>query len=128
MSSTTTTTRVSPESRGQYKARAYAVASANSPLAPTMILRRDPGDDDVQIKILFCGICHTDLHQSVTSGARCGLSIHAFLDMRSLGVSPKSAPESPSSSPAILPQSAAWLTQTVTVTSARPALSSSAPT
>ena len=54
-------------------------------------------------------------------------SIRAFLDMRSLGVSPKLAPESPISSPAILPQSAAWLTPTVTATSARPVLSSSAP-
>ena len=41
--------------------------------------------------------------------------------MRSLGVSPKSAPQSPSSSPATLPQSAVWLTPTVTATSARPA-------
>jgi len=57
------TTQVSSESRGQYKAEAYAAASASSPLAPTMIPRRDPGEHDVQIKILFCGICHSDLHQ-----------------------------------------------------------------
>src|SRR5919197_4730679 len=58
-----TTTQVSSESRGQYKAKAYAAASAESPLAPTPIPRRDPGDNDVQIEILFCGICHSDLHQ-----------------------------------------------------------------
>ena len=58
-----TTTQFISESRGQYKAKAYSAASAKSPLAPMTIPRRDPGDDDVQIEILFCGICHTDLHQ-----------------------------------------------------------------
>ena len=38
-------------------------ANAKSPLDPITIPRRDPGDDDVQIEILFCGICHSDLHQ-----------------------------------------------------------------
>jgi alcohol dehydrogenase (NADP+) len=56
------TTQFSSELRGQYKAKAYAAASAKSPLAPAMIPRRDPGEDDVQIEILFCGICHSDLH------------------------------------------------------------------
>jgi uncharacterized zinc-type alcohol dehydrogenase-like protein len=51
------------ESRGQYKAKAYAAAHAKSPLDSTTIPRRDPGEDDVQIEILFCGICHSDLHQ-----------------------------------------------------------------
>jgi alcohol dehydrogenase (NADP+) len=57
------TTQVSSESRGQYKAEAYVASSASSPLVPTTIPRRDPGEHDVQIKILFCGICHSDLHQ-----------------------------------------------------------------
>ena len=57
-----TTTQVSSESHGQYKANAYAAASAKSPLAPMTIPRRDPGEHDVQIEILFCGICHSDLH------------------------------------------------------------------
>src|SRR5919107_3774079 len=57
------TTQFSSELRGQYKAKAYAAASAKSPLAPTTIPRRDPGEHDVQIEILFCGICHSDLHQ-----------------------------------------------------------------
>jgi uncharacterized zinc-type alcohol dehydrogenase-like protein len=51
------------ESCAQYKAKAYAAASATSPLAPTVIPRREPGEHDVQIEILFCGICHSDLHQ-----------------------------------------------------------------
>ena len=46
-----------------YKAKAYSAASATSPLASTTIARRDPTDTDVQIEILFCGICHSDLHQ-----------------------------------------------------------------
>jgi alcohol dehydrogenase (NADP+) len=58
-----TTTQVIPESSGQYKAKAYAAANAKSALDPITIPRRDPGDDDVQIEILFCGICHSDLHQ-----------------------------------------------------------------
>jgi uncharacterized zinc-type alcohol dehydrogenase-like protein len=47
-----------------YKAKAYSAASAKSPLAPTVISRREPTDRDIQIEILFCGICHSDLHQA----------------------------------------------------------------
>src|ERR1700685_775484 len=46
-----------------YKAKAYAAASATSPVASATITRRDPTEHDVQIEILFCGICHSDLHQ-----------------------------------------------------------------
>ena len=46
-----------------YKAKAYAATSATSALAATAITRRDPTEHDVQIEILFCGICHSDLHQ-----------------------------------------------------------------
>src|SRR3954469_20861324 len=46
-----------------YKTKAYSAASATSPLASTSIPRRDPGERDVQLEILFCGICHSDLHQ-----------------------------------------------------------------
>ncbi|MGI9102684.1 MAG: NAD(P)-dependent alcohol dehydrogenase [Terriglobales bacterium] len=45
-----------------HKTKAYAAASATSPLASTTIARRDPTEHDVQIEILFCGICHSDLH------------------------------------------------------------------
>jgi uncharacterized zinc-type alcohol dehydrogenase-like protein len=45
-----------------YNAKAYSAASATSPLAPTKINRRDLAEHDVQIEILFCGICHSDLH------------------------------------------------------------------
>jgi uncharacterized zinc-type alcohol dehydrogenase-like protein len=46
-----------------YNAKAYSAASATSPLASSKIARRDPAEHDVQIEILFCGICHSDLHQ-----------------------------------------------------------------
>jgi len=45
-----------------YNAKAYAAASATSPMAPSTIPRRDPTEHDVQIEILFCGVCHSDLH------------------------------------------------------------------
>jgi len=46
-----------------YNAKAYSAASSTSPLASTTIARRAPTERDVQIEILFCGICHSDLHQ-----------------------------------------------------------------
>src|SRR2546425_5553563 len=46
-----------------YNTKAYSAASATSPLASTTIARRDPTEHDVQIEILYCGICHSDLHQ-----------------------------------------------------------------
>jgi alcohol dehydrogenase (NADP+) len=42
--------------------KAYAASSATSPLAQTTIARREPTPDDVQIEVLYCGICHSDLH------------------------------------------------------------------
>jgi alcohol dehydrogenase (NADP+) len=45
------------------KAKAYSAASATSPLAYTTIERRELTDNDVEIEILFCGVCHSDLHQ-----------------------------------------------------------------
>jgi alcohol dehydrogenase (NADP+) len=43
--------------------KAYAAKSATSPLAPFSFQRREPGPHDVQIDILYCGVCHSDLHQ-----------------------------------------------------------------
>ena len=42
---------------------AYAAGSAQSPLAPHTIKRRDPGPHEVLIDILYCGVCHSDIHQ-----------------------------------------------------------------
>jgi alcohol dehydrogenase (NADP+) len=44
--------------------KAYAAQAASSPLAPFTIQRRAPGPADVEIDILFCGVCHSDLHQA----------------------------------------------------------------
>ena len=44
------------------KTPAYAAQSAKTPLAPFTIDRRDPGPTDVAFEILYCGVCHSDLH------------------------------------------------------------------
>jgi uncharacterized zinc-type alcohol dehydrogenase-like protein len=46
-----------------YEARAYGAASADSGFAPVTIRRRDPLPQDVQLDVLFCGVCHSDVHQ-----------------------------------------------------------------
>ena len=42
--------------------KAYAANSATTPLSPFSFERRSPGEHDVQIEILYCGICHSDVH------------------------------------------------------------------
>src|ERR1700691_5770588 len=44
-------------------ARSWAAQSAASALAPFTIERREPLPSDVAIEILYCGVCHSDLHQ-----------------------------------------------------------------
>ncbi len=44
------------------KTNAYAAQNATNPLAPFNFQRRDVGEHDVQIEILYCGVCHSDLH------------------------------------------------------------------
>ncbi len=46
------------------KIAAYAALDAKSPLAPFVVERRDPGPHDVSIEVLYCGICHSDIHQA----------------------------------------------------------------
>jgi uncharacterized zinc-type alcohol dehydrogenase-like protein len=45
------------------EAKAYAAQDENTPLAPWSFERREVGPHDVQFDILFCGVCHSDLHQ-----------------------------------------------------------------
>jgi len=45
-------------------AKAYAAHSPTSDLVPFTFERREPGPHDVQIDVLYCGICHSDLHQA----------------------------------------------------------------
>jgi alcohol dehydrogenase (NADP+) len=45
------------------KAIGYAASEATAPLKPLEFERQEPGAHDVQIDILYCGVCHSDLHQ-----------------------------------------------------------------
>lgn len=45
------------------KTKAYATQDAHGILAPWDLERREPGPKDIQIEILYCGVCHSDLHQ-----------------------------------------------------------------
>ena len=44
--------------------KAYGTANAAAPVAPLTIQRHDPGPTDVAIDILYCGVCHSDIHQA----------------------------------------------------------------
>ena len=90
-----------------YNAKAYSAASETSPLASDTILRRNPTERDVQIEILFCGICHSDLHQ-VRNEWRDAMPTVYRLSAASLG----SAPPSPSINLGTSSRSAAWSTPT----------------
>jgi alcohol dehydrogenase (NADP+) len=46
------------------KVPAYAASAAGAPLAPFTVDRREPRPGDVQMEILFCGVCHSDVHQA----------------------------------------------------------------
>ena len=45
------------------KTAAYGATAAGSPLGPLTVERREPGPFDVAMDILYCGICHSDIHQ-----------------------------------------------------------------
>ncbi|MGJ7903967.1 NAD(P)-dependent alcohol dehydrogenase [Lysobacter sp. 1R34A] len=47
-----------------HKTAAYAAVDARTPLAPFSIERREPGPNEVLIDILYCGVCHSDIHQA----------------------------------------------------------------
>ena len=51
------------ESKATLKTPAYAAKAAKAQLAPWSIERREPGPHDVLIDILYCGVCHSDIHQ-----------------------------------------------------------------
>ncbi len=48
--------------KGRIETAGYAAHSSTSPLKPFSFERREPGPKDVQIDILYCGVCHSDLH------------------------------------------------------------------
>jgi len=45
-----------------YSVKAYSTRDPKSPLTPATLSRREPTENDVQIAILYCGVCHSDLH------------------------------------------------------------------
>jgi D-arabinose 1-dehydrogenase-like Zn-dependent alcohol dehydrogenase len=49
------------------KALAYAATSKTSPMAPITISRRERCSNDVNIEILYCGVCHTDIHTAAAT-------------------------------------------------------------
>ena len=46
------------------KVQAWGATAAGKPLAPMTIERREPRPHDIVIEILFCGVCHSDIHQA----------------------------------------------------------------
>src|SRR5882757_8631796 len=58
------TGQVKAVSTKTFPAKSFAARSATSGLAAHSIVRREPLPSDVQIEILFCGVCHSDLHQT----------------------------------------------------------------
>src|SRR5437660_1201659 len=50
------------EFSSMHQTKAYAAQSATSPLGPFSLRRREPTARDVQIDIMYCGVCHSDLH------------------------------------------------------------------
>src|SRR5580692_7624140 len=56
------TAKEAPQTK-TFTAKAFAAQSKSAPLAAYNLQRREPGPSDVQIEILFCGVCHSDLHQ-----------------------------------------------------------------
>ena len=61
-----------------FDARAYAANSPTSGMSRFTLKRRAPGPQDVQIEILYCGVCHSDLHQVRNEWRR-----HATVTLRS---------------------------------------------
>lgn len=61
--STEAITSPSPTSTKSTSAKAYGAISADAKVAPIDIQRREPTADDVAIEVLYCGVCHSDLHQ-----------------------------------------------------------------
>jgi uncharacterized zinc-type alcohol dehydrogenase-like protein len=62
MSTTLDTLSHASSTGARIQSRGYAAHSAQSPLTPFNFERREPGPRDVQIEILYTGVCHSDIH------------------------------------------------------------------
>jgi D-arabinose 1-dehydrogenase-like Zn-dependent alcohol dehydrogenase len=65
-----------PVGNGPYAALAYGATSAKSPLGPLEIQRRALGAHDVLIDVLFCGVCHSDIHQARDEWSDWGATVY----------------------------------------------------
>ncbi len=75
-----------------FGAKAYAAFSPTAPLAPFTFQRRAPRPQDVQIEILYCGVCHSDLHQVRNEWKEAMPTVYpASPDMKLLAVLSRSA-------------------------------------
>jgi uncharacterized zinc-type alcohol dehydrogenase-like protein len=63
MNPTSTLPVAPPPTVSTFPAQAYGAQSPTSGLAPLTIQRRAPLPTDIQLQILYCGVCHSDLHQ-----------------------------------------------------------------
>ena len=61
-----------PAAKGPFPARAYAAPKADAPLGPLKIERRGVGPHDVLLDVLYCGVCHSDIHQARDEWAEWG--------------------------------------------------------
>ena len=62
--STSISTDPAAKKAGTFEVDAWAAPAAHAPLRPFRVPRREPGARDVAIEILFCGVCHSDIHQA----------------------------------------------------------------
>ena len=97
--------------------KAYAVHSATTPFAPFSIDRREPGPKDVAIEILYCGVCHSDLHTA--RGEWPGVLYPCVPGHEIIGKVTKIGSEVTRFNPARLSGSAAWSTAAAPVRHAR---------
>lgn len=63
MSTLTPSQELAPTTKKTFPAKAFAAQNSTSGMAPLTIQRREPRAQDVHIEILYCGVCHSDLHQ-----------------------------------------------------------------
>ena len=97
-----------------YTAIGYAAQTPTSPLAPMTFERRSPRPDDVAIDILYCGVCHSDIHQARNEW---GIAVYPLMPGHEI-VGRVTAPRSPATRSVTWSVSAAWWIPAV---SARPA-------
>ena len=64
MSDTALKTAKEAQKPGTFAAKGFAAQSPTSGLGPFSFERRTPRAEDVHIEILYCGVCHSDLHQT----------------------------------------------------------------